>query len=124
LNKFTKITENAAHPFDPKIIESKMQELKKYVEDKGYESVFEYKLTCIRELCVLQLHVQLNEKLYIYIIDFSNLRIFKQIIQIQIAGKPEDTHKKQEFVLRNTPLAIGIQKSIEWVEKEVKSIID
>jgi hypothetical protein len=125
MNKFTKVIENSEHPFDSNLIESKMKELKKYVEDKGYtESLLDYRVTCIRQLCVLQLHLQLNDKLYIYVIDFSNLRISKKTIQVEGTGKPEDIHKKQEFVLKNVPLAIGIQKSLEWIEKEVKGIID
>lgn len=124
MNKFTKITETE-HPFNTDAIESKMKGLEKYFYDKGYtESAFSHKLICVRQLCILQFNVQLNDKIYIYVVDFSNLRISKKVIQVEGAGKPEDIHKKQEFVLKNVPLAIGIQKSLEWIEKEVKGIID
>ena len=108
-SEYLKEAENS--PFNLKLIEDKLEELKRLFNKKN-DSEFKHKISCEGSSCSLNVSIDINDDVYIYDINFSKLKVSKN-----------KDGKKEEKVLKSTPLLIGVSKCLEWLDREIKSLI-
>lgn len=127
ISSFNKFFESKNSSFDLDVVNKYVSDLKKYVKSKNYTDVeLENDIFCQNNQCVLKLHLTINSELYLYIIDFPRLKIYKQVIKLEGAGQPQDQRKKEnrELKAKDLPLMIGAVKCLSWVVADIKSLID
>lgn len=88
-------------PFNTDLITNRVKKLKELID-------FEENLSCDDKSCILKISLSGNT----FIVDFSSLKVSK-----------ETSGKREEKILKNTPLLIGIPKCLDWLENEIKKLV-